>query len=71
MVQDNFYWEGQNQASKVIAPYFGGRRYADYIILKPYKIAIEYKKSGGVAALNTLIGQESWQVLLVITTTVY
>ena len=58
MVHDNFYWEGQDSSFQSdCSIFFGGRRYADYIILRPYKIAIEYKKSGGVAALNTLIGQ--------------
>ena len=54
----SFYWEGQEgnySADKNIL--FGTRNYPDFIILKPYLIAIEYKKNTSGSLIKHGIGQ--------------
>lgn len=43
---NSFYWEGQEgKYGKGRATTFGSRNYPDFIIMAPYQVAIEYKKS--------------------------
>lgn len=54
----SFYWEGQEgQYGKARASTFGTRNYPDFIITKPYLIAIEYKKSPSGSVVKHGIGQ--------------
>ncbi len=55
---ESFYWEGQegkygNQKRML----FASRNYPDFIIKKPYLVAIEYKKSASGSDVKRAIGQ--------------
>ncbi len=54
----HFYWEGQqgNYAKDKIET-FSARNYPDFIITKPYMIAIEYKKGSSGSLIKHGIGQ--------------
>ena len=54
----SFYWEGQEgRFGRKRERIFGMRNYPDFIITKPYLIAIEYKKSKNASLVKQLIGQ--------------
>jgi len=54
----SFYWEGQEgKYGRSRKKTFGSRNYPDFIILKPYLIAIEYKKSQSGSLVKQGIGQ--------------
>lgn len=54
----SFYWEGQEgKYGKERATTFGARNYPDFIIKKPYLIAIEYKQSPNGSTVKQGIGQ--------------
>jgi len=58
MANRSFYWEGQEgQYNRFRKTVFGARNYPDFIITKPYKIAIEYKKSDLGSIVKHAIGQ--------------
>jgi len=53
-----FYWEGEeNRYKNMKTESFASRNYPDFIITNPYKIAIEYKKSGSGSIVKHGIGQ--------------
>jgi hypothetical protein len=52
------YWEGEERKyTNMKTESFASRNYPDYIITNPYKIAIEYKKSGSGSIVKHGIGQ--------------
>tara|TARA_B100000214_G_C23666326_1_gene489802 strand:- start:31 stop:558 length:528 start_codon:yes stop_codon:yes gene_type:complete len=54
----SFYWEGQEGSfGKKRAMTFASRNYPDFIIKKPYLIAVEYKQSGNGSLVKQAIGQ--------------
>ena len=54
----SFYWEGQEgRYGKGRKKTFGSRNYPDFIITKPYLIAIEYKQSTRGSTVKQGIGQ--------------
>ena len=54
----SFYWEGQEgQYGRARKPTFGARNYPDFIVEKPYRVAIEYKQSQSGSLVKQLIGQ--------------
>ncbi len=54
----SFYWEGQEgQYGKERETTFGSRNYPDFIVTKPYLIAIEYKQSPNGSTVKHGIGQ--------------
>ena len=56
--QKYFYWEGQEgRFDRVRNKTFASRNYPDFIITRPYKIAIEYKKSSSGSIVKQGIGQ--------------
>jgi len=58
------YWEGQEGPdTDPKAPLFAARHYPDFIIRKPYRIAIEYKQSRTGALVKQCIGQGLMYVL--------
>jgi hypothetical protein len=55
---DSFYWEGQEGRNKNKRNgAFGAFNYPDFIITKPYNIAIEYKQSSTGSLVKQGIGQ--------------
>ena len=53
-----FYWEGQEGGyDKIKNKTFASRNYPDFIIIRPYKIAIEYKKNSSGSIVKYGIGQ--------------
>ena len=53
----SFYWEGQEGSfGKKRAMTFASRNYPDFIIKKPYLIAVEYKQSGNGSLVKQAIG---------------
>ena len=60
----SFYWEGQEgQYGKKREPTFASRNYPDFIIIKPYLIAIEYKQSTNGSLVKQAIGQSIMHTL--------
>ena len=56
--QKTFYWEGQEKEfGHERKDSFGSKNYPDFVILQPYKIAIEYKKSKNGSLVKQAIGQ--------------
>ena len=54
----SFYWEGQEgKYGRERASTFASRNYPDFIITKPYLIAIEYKQSSNGSLVKQAIGQ--------------
>lgn len=54
----SFYWEGQESRHKgANVPVFGAYNYPDFIIKKPWNIAIEYKQSSNGSVVKHGIGQ--------------
>lgn len=54
----SFYWEGQEGSyGGGRNPTFGARNYPDFIILSPYRVAVEYKQSRSGSLVKQLIGQ--------------
>ncbi len=54
----SFYWEGEEGAyGRDKKTTFAARNYPDFIILKPYLIAIEYKKASSGSVIKQAIGQ--------------
>ena len=52
------YWEGEEGNFKENKPdTFASKNYPDFIIIRPYRIAIEYKKSGSGSVVKHAIGQ--------------
>jgi len=61
---DAFYWEGQEgKMGRARATTFGSRNYPDFIIEKPYKIAVEYKQSENGSIVKHGIGQSIMHTL--------
>lgn len=61
---DAFYWEGQEGkygSDKILT--FGSKNYPDFIVTKPYVIAIEYKQSPSGSTLKHGIGQSIMHTL--------
>ena len=60
----SFYWEGQEgvygRSKKAI---FAAKNYPDFIIRKPYLIAIEYKKASSGSTVKQAIGQSIMHTL--------
>ena len=55
---DSFYWEGQEgQYAKQRHPLFGTCNYPDFIITRPYRVAVEYKQSESGTLVKHGIGQ--------------
>lgn len=60
----SFYWEGQEgKYGKGRATTFGARNYPDFIIKKPYLIAVEYKQSRAGSTIKQGIGQSIMHTL--------
>ena len=60
----SYYWEGQEgKFGKGRAKTFATRNYPDFIITKPYLIAIEYKKSSSGSIVKHGIGQSMMYTL--------
>jgi hypothetical protein len=60
----SFYWEGQEgRFGKNRETIFASRNYPDFIITKPYLIAIEYKKSSNGSIVKHGIGQSMMYTL--------
>lgn len=60
----SFYWEGQEgQYGKCRKTTFGARNYPDYIITKPYLVAVEYKQSTTGSTIKHGIGQSMMHTL--------
>lgn len=60
----SFYWEGQEgKYGKERETIFGSRNYPDYIIEKPYLIAVEYKQSSYGSTVKHGIGQSLMHTL--------
>jgi hypothetical protein len=60
----SFYWEGQEGSfGQKRAMTFGARNYPDYIVTKPYLVAIEYKKSASGGLIKQGIGQSIMHTL--------
>ena len=58
MAKKYFYWEGQKSGfDKIKKKTFASINYPDFIIFKPHKIAIEYKKSSNGSVVKQTIGQ--------------
>jgi hypothetical protein len=54
----SFYWEGQEgQYGQERATLFGTRNYPDFIILRPYVVAVEYKQSTSGSVVKHGLGQ--------------
>ncbi len=54
----SFYWEGQEgKYGKGRQATFGARNYPDFIITKPYLVAVEYKQSPNGSTVKQGIGQ--------------
>jgi len=59
-----FYWEGQEGGfDKIKKKTFASKNYPDFIIFKPCKIAIEYKKSSNGSVVKQAIGQSIMHTL--------
>lgn len=64
MANKAFYWEGQEgQYGKERAATFGSRNYPDFIITRPYLVAIEYKQSPTGSTVKHGIGQSMMHTL--------
>ena len=60
----SFYWEGQEgEYGKERKTTFGSRNYPDFIVTKPYLIAVEYKQSGNGSTVKQGIGQSIMHTL--------
>ena len=60
----SFYWEGQEgKYGKARPKTFGTRNYPDFIITKPYLLAIEYKQSPNGSTVKHGIGQSIMHTL--------
>ncbi len=60
----SFYWEGEEGSfGRMREPIFGARNYPDFIIEKPYKIAIEYKQNKSGSVVKHGIGQSIMHTL--------
>lgn len=56
--RDTVYWEGQDGSNPLPRlPVFTARSYPDFIILEPYRIAIEYKQSNQGSLVKESLGQ--------------
>ena len=54
----SFYWEGQEgKFGRERATTFASRNYPDFIITKPYKLAVEYKQGKSGSLVKQAIGQ--------------
>ena len=59
-----FYWEGQEgQFGESRPKTFGARNYPDFIVKKPYRLAIEYKQSANGSIVKQGIGQSMLHTL--------
>jgi hypothetical protein len=63
MANASFYWESAEQTGELRDTVFGGRNYPDFIITKPYRIAIEYKQSPNGSTVKQGIGQSIMHTL--------
>jgi hypothetical protein len=60
----SFYWEGQEGTyGKGRATTFASRNYPDFIIMKPYLVAIEYKQGKTGSLVKQAIGQSLMHTL--------
>ncbi|MDG1249592.1 MAG: hypothetical protein P8O75_03055 [Gammaproteobacteria bacterium] len=60
----SFYWEGQEGSyGKGRATTFASRNYPDFIIMKPYLLAIEYKQGKTGSLVKQAIGQSLMHTL--------
>ena len=60
----SFYWEGQEGSyGKGRATTFASRNYPDFIITKPYLVAIEYKQGRSGSLVKQAIGQSLMHTL--------
>ncbi len=59
----SFYWESDEQACEKRGKVFGGRNYPDFIITKPYRVAVEYKQSPNGSTVKQGIGQSIMHTL--------
>jgi hypothetical protein len=60
----SFYWEGQEGVyGKRRKLTFGARNYPDFIVMKPYLTAIEYKKGDSGSVVKQGIGQSIMHTL--------
>lgn len=60
----SFYWEGQEGTyGKGRATTFASRNYPDFIIMKPYLLAIEYKQGTTGSLVKQAIGQSLMHTL--------
>ena len=61
---ESFYWEGQEgKYGRKRNQTFAARNYPDFIITKPYLLAIEYKKSDNGSVIKQGIGQSVMHTL--------
>ena len=61
---EHFYWEGQERKLRTVREAtFGSRNYPDFIILRPYRMAIEYKQSRSGSTVKHGIGQSIMHTL--------
>jgi hypothetical protein len=64
MANKHFYWGGQEgELDKIKKKTFASKNYPDFIIFKPCKIAIEYKKSSNGSVVKQAIGQSIMHTL--------
>ena len=55
---ESFYWEGQEgYYRETKSSLFGSKNYPDFVITKPYNIAVEYKKNDYGSLVKQGIGQ--------------
>jgi len=60
----SFYWEGQEgQYGKERSMTFASRNYPDFIVTKPYLLAIEYKQGSTGSLVKQAIGQSLMHTL--------
>ena len=60
----SFYWEGQEgQYGRDKKTLFASRNYPEFIIKKPYLIAVEYKKASSGSTVKQAIGQSLMHTL--------
>ena len=58
MAHKSFYWEGQESRHRgANVSVFGAYNYPDFIIEKPYRIAVEYKQSPNGSTVKQGVGQ--------------
>ena len=60
----SFYWEGQDQSYPINrTSTFGAKNYPDFVIKKPYTIAVEYKQGASGSLVKRGIGQSIMHTL--------